>query len=157
MIPIVRPAKGRIAGFTGTRDGLTPEQKKALMSILAMYEPYQVQHGDCIGADETLHYLCLTGLGSVYICVRPPIDSKYRAWCSLKHPFVVSVEPKPYIQRNHDIVDNSTYLIACPKESVEVLRSGTWATIRYAQKRGKPVYIIFPDGSVDRRPEVDVV
>jgi hypothetical protein len=154
MTPLILPQTGRIAGFTGTRERLTAVQTTALGRVLDLFEPYQVQHGDCVGADEAVHYLCLTK--SILICVRPPIDTKHRAWCSLVHPYVVSCEPKPYLQRNHDIVNNSTYLIACPKEAAEVLRSGTWATVRYAKKQGKVVYIIFPDGHVDRRPKVDV-
>lgn len=58
-------------------------------------------------------------------------------------------EEKEYIQRNHDIVDDSDMLIAFPSTMNEILRSGTWATIRYAKKRGKMVLIIFPDGSTE--------
>jgi len=36
-----------------------------------------------------------------------------------------------------------------PKGKVEEWRgSGTWATIRYARKVGKPVTIIYPDGEI---------
>lgn len=51
------------------------------------------------------------------------------------------------------VVIASTYILAynrgyaAPKDFKEELRSGTWATIRYAVKQQKRVIIIFPDGS----------
>ena len=38
--------------------------------------------------------------------------------------------------------------IACPAENKEVMRSGTWATIRYAKRIKKPITIIWPDSGV---------
>ena len=38
----------------------------------------------------------------------------------------------------------SDFLIGMPKSEFEELRSGTWATIRYAKKIGIKVMIIFP-------------
>mmetsp|Transcript_30358 Transcript_30358/g.39138 ORF Transcript_30358/g.39138 Transcript_30358/m.39138 type:complete len:93 (+) Transcript_30358:152-430(+) len=38
-------------------------------------------------------------------------------------------------------------LIAFPPTSIEIQRSGTWATIRYARKKNKAVMIINPDGT----------
>ena len=32
----------------------------------------------------------------------------------------------------------------------EILRSGTWATIRYARKKSKKVMLIFPDGTMTK-------
>ena len=51
-------------------------------------------------------------------------------------------EPQPYLQRNHNIVNECDMLVAFPSTSNEVLRSGTWSTIRYAKKAKKPVEII---------------
>lgn len=46
------------------------------------------------------------------------------------------------LQRNHVIVENSDILIAAPQEDGEILRSGTWATVRYARKAGKPIIML---------------
>jgi hypothetical protein len=54
--------------------------------------------------------------------------------------------------RNHDIVDETELLIACPGELAEAVRSGTWATVRYARKLGRPIVIFWPDGSVTGEP-----
>lgn len=42
---------------------------------------------------------------------------------------------KPYLERNKDIANEGIDgLIAAPSGWVEELRSGTWATVRYARK-----------------------
>jgi hypothetical protein len=38
--------------------------------------------------------------------------------------------------------------VACPRTDQEQRRSGTWATVRYARKVGKPVLIIGRDGKI---------
>lgn len=50
---------------------------------------------------------------------------------------------KPYLKRNDDIIKNSQILIACPIDKTkEILRSGTWSTIRKARKLDKNVLIL---------------
>lgn len=130
-----------IIGFTGTRAGMNQKQKDLVKVFLKMHKPSAVAHGDCVGADEDFDDIC-TRLGTVRYCF-PCNLSEHRAFTDAE-PFQV---PKPPLERNHDIVDHSDELFACPKETHEVLRSGTWATIRYARKVGKTVYIFYPDGS----------
>jgi hypothetical protein len=57
---------------------------------------------------------------------------------------------RPYLDRNKDIVRETASLIAAPAEPEEQLRSGTWSTVRFARKQGKPVFLILPDGTVRR-------
>ena len=52
------------------------------------------------------------------------------------------------LARNRIIAARCDALLACPAEPDEQLRSGTWSTIRYARKAGKPITIIRPDGGV---------
>lgn len=131
-------------GFTGTQDGMTEAQDEALDAWLLSHDDIAwFHHGDCIGSDKQAHDAAL-GNG-INIAIHPPSDSSKRAWCMGAREVR---DPKPYLDRNHDIVDECDVLIATPKTFIEVLRSGTWATIRYALKRGKPVTIIWPNGSV---------
>ncbi len=60
------------------------------------------------------------------------------------------LESKPYLERNRDIVDASEVLIACPSTREEVMRSGTWATVRYARKKGMKITLIFRDGTCEK-------
>ncbi len=140
-------------GFTGTRDGMTLEQKFAFCEVINNISPAMTEfrHGDCIGCDEEAHKVIqkarLSNNEMLTTCIHPPINETYRAWC---HGAMVKVgHPKEYLDRNHDIVDASEFMIACPGEMDEKLRSGTWATIRYSKKTNTDICIIFPDGSME--------
>lgn len=148
MQPLLLPQRQLRAGFTGTRDGLTQKQQKALVDLLFMVAPYQLQHGDCVGADAEVHDMALV-LG-LQIVIRPPVEQRLRAWCGPTNAHVIEYPAKPYLERNHDIVNNTDYLIGCPNTVTPVVRSGTWATIRYAAKHDKVVFLVFPDGRLDR-------
>tara|TARA_Y100000034_G_scaffold137014_1_gene218432 strand:- start:3830 stop:4225 length:396 start_codon:yes stop_codon:yes gene_type:complete len=125
-------------GFTGTRKGLSERQRNVLALLL---RDCTFHHGDCEGADTEAHGIARENGCSVHL--HPPINDSARAFCEAD----VSEEPKEYLVRNHDIVDFSDVLIACPRQKKEQLRSGTWATIRYARKAGKSLMIVFPDGT----------
>lgn len=138
-----------VAGFTGTREGMTDEQQAALREMLALSDV--LKHGDCQGADEEAHNIMLAlgrGLVSKFIEIHPPYHIEMRAWCNGANQVF---KPRPYLERNQDIVKSSTVLIAAPKGFEEEERSGTWSTVRYAKSCGKPIRIIFPDGKVERR------
>ncbi len=130
-------------GFTGTQSGMNDRQALKLVRFLkALSAPSPIDefhHGDCIGADEHFHRV-VNDYERTYI--HPPKDKKKCAWCLSGHVF----KPKPYLERNHDIVDATDVLIATPRTSYEELRSGTWATIRYAISKGKKVIVIYPQG-----------
>ncbi len=148
MQPLLLPQRQLTAGFTGTRDGLTPRAKKALVDLLFMVAPRQLQHGDCVGADAEVHDMALT-IG-IQLAIRPPDNPRLRAFCLTHNGYVVVHPEKPYLERNHDIVNDTHYLIACPSTMRPVVRSGTWATIRYAVAHDKVVFLVFPDGRLDR-------
>jgi hypothetical protein len=134
-------------GFTGTAKGMTDKQIRILQNQLLIFKPKEFHHGDCVGADADAHRIALAL--NILVVVHPPIDDKQRAFCGARGkrgPKVSFTELKPYLERNHDIVDACDVLIATPAQRNEVLRSGTWATIRYARKKGKEVIIINPEG-----------
>ena len=141
-------------GFTGTQNGMTPKQLQAATAIIVkinLETPItRANFGDCIGADEQFWNLInaadkdsnprkICRVGHI-----PDNDSK-RAFCQYDE----TRDPKPYLVRNRAIVDESNVIIAAPKEIQEELRSGTWATVRYAEKQGKRVIIVYPDGTTN--------
>jgi len=134
-----------ILGFTGTRNGMTAAQKDAIIEFLRLNTPEMALHGDCIGADASFHWL-LPKTTQVLIHPGGGLDHPLRAGCaaSVIHPV------KPFLERNHDIVDACDHLLACPGETTEQTRSGTWATIRFARKVGKPLTIVWLDGTVTK-------
>jgi hypothetical protein len=137
-------------GFTGTQQGMTFRQYESfpnLMDVLSrMTNEYH--HGDCQGADDQFHSWIVMYDNRPIKIVSHPLDNPYkRAYCTFSGNFEIRPQ-KPYLDRNLDIVSETDLLIATPKEYVEVVRSRTWATIRYARKQKKPIYIIYPDGGI---------
>jgi hypothetical protein len=108
-------------GFTGTRQGMSHEQKMQLRlllrSILGGTKTFN--HGGAIGADRQA-----ASLVKLFV---PRVD----AVC-----FPAGRDP---LGRNRKIVAASQILIAAPATDEEIIRSGTWATVRYARAAGIPV------------------
>ena len=128
-------------GFTGNRNGLTTDQynqvKNLMVGYLSKNKVLEVHHGDCLGADTLFHNICKELSDNIIIVIHPPIDNKLRSYCQSNN----ILEPKDYLVRNKDIVLTTNSLIACPASQTEELRSGTWATIRYARKLNKTVIL----------------
>lgn len=133
-----------IAGFTGTRKGMTPEQTENLAGILRDLEPSEFHHGDCVGADSQAHDLAMLMSPRPTIVVHPPDKSWYRAYKEGD----VTEEPRPYLDRDRDIVEAADVLVAAPG-GPEERRSGTWYTVRQARKSNKGLIIVWPDGGIE--------
>lgn len=119
-------------GFTGTREGLT-EQQRISLSHWFVGKQYLIDgfwHGCCVGADESAVEL-------LYQHQKGPEARKYdfpifalpctlwkyisrRAW---EDSTEVAFPEEPLV-RNQKIVDACTHLLACPK-GPEEQRSGT--------------------------------
>lgn len=125
-------------GFTGTSKGMTDRQAKKVYDFLLKRFNFTLHHGDCVGADAEADRIAK--LIGAKVVIHPPKNPRMRAFC--KGDKVM--KEKEYLIRNRDIVNSTKLLIATPKEKKEVLRSGTWATIRYAKKMGKYVKIFYP-------------
>lgn len=148
-----------VVGFSGTRKGMTGPQ---LQNLNILYNSLDhvtlVRHGGCKGADTQFHIMVAT-------------NSKHRAelnvhWGCAPNGEIrgsnpddlgpkegyVSHTPLPFLIRNKVIVDKSDVMFAAPGTEQEVLRSGTWATIRYCLKKRKPLTIITPSGAMSTYP-----
>lgn len=134
-----------ILGFTGTSRKLTNYQKEELRNKLVFKYTLnenliKVHHGDCIEADTFFHNLIRELFPSTVIEGHPPENNYKRAYNKCD----ILWKPKPYLVRNKDIVNCSIRMIAIPFEEIEILRSGTWSTIRYARNLGMDIDIIYP-------------
>lgn len=127
-------------GFTGTRDGMTGEQVRALVTLLRGYREVIFHHGDCLGSDDQAHTIAKDE-GVKEIVIHPPENPKLRAY---RHGTLR--KEKDFLDRNKDIVNECKFLIATPNTAVPRKRSGTWHTVRYAKKRGKSAWVIKPSG-----------
>jgi hypothetical protein len=134
-------------GFTGTKIGMHPNQRLELAEHLLYLKGLgftHFHHGDCIGADTQAAKIAKQF--GFFIVAHPghPRDKNntmYRAFTECNDEVR---EVKPFIQRDHDIVDETERMIATPAGCTEEIRSGTWTTVRYARKQSKEVHIIYP-------------
>lgn len=127
-------------GFSGTREGMTANQRKQVIEFLTEHRKIgwkiEAHHGDCIGADAEFHVICRTLSSDIKIVVHPPSDSSRQAHCQGDETHPV----KPYLVRNRDIVNDTDILIGCPKSPVRA-GSGTWYTIEYADSCGNEIQL----------------
>ena len=122
-------------GFTGGRLPATNAQRQWMYEQLKrLYIPGAwFHHGDCEGKDEAAHHLAR--MIGYRIVIHPPISAMYRAWCS---GATEVREEKPFHDRNHDIVDETSILLGVPDKPMDRQpRSGTWSTVRYGKRVGR--------------------
>lgn len=103
---------------------------------------HHAHHGDAIGADGEFDEIAKD-----WGFIRHAYPSNLwhqRAFCHTEFKY----DPLPPLVRNKKIVLAGQLLLAAPKTPDEQLRSGTWATLRFAVKMGVPILIVQPDGKV---------
>ena len=121
-------------GFTGTRQGMSQNQKEQFVLKLFELGLTEFHHGDCKGADSEAHDIVREFFPEVYIVIHPPEIVHTQAFKGGDEHRM----PKAYVKRDRDIVDETEYLIGAPLTNEEVWRSGSWTTIRHARKTNKP-------------------
>lgn len=127
-------------GITGTREGANLkqlEELKEVISSLAEAGAIELHHGDCAGVDFQAAKFAQE-LELKVIC-HPPESDYLRAF----HNSDEFREPADYLTRDRNIVDETDVLIVVPKSDTPTRRSGTWYTYRYAEKVGRPIYLIY--------------
>lgn len=127
-------------GFTGTRKGMSPAQREQLALVLYWLAASEFHHGGAAGADTEADKVAMA---QHYHRVVHPCPGVVRAdrfdgrtWEEVFPPLV----------RNRRIVEACDVLVAAPETDREVVRSGTWATVRYARQAGKPVVMLSRGG-----------
>jgi hypothetical protein len=126
-------------GFTGSREGMSDSQVESFYMLLGKMGMTEFHHGDCMGADAEAHMIVQNSFPDARIVVHPPKAQIARAYC-------VGDELRPqfdYLTRDKNIVDECEFLFAAPMRSVEEVRSGTWATVRYARKKFR-LHVVLP-------------
>jgi hypothetical protein len=132
--------QGRKVGFTGTQKGAQPTQLVAAEERLRQLREEgfdEFHHGACIGADEQVAKIAKS-LGFKVVAhpglAKDPTNMQFRSDWNGNHEVL---EAKPFIERDHDIVDVTETMLATPLTYEEQARSGTWTTVRYAKKQGR--------------------
>lgn len=136
-------------GYSGSQYGMTTPQMRAvyqyLCNVLVTRDwgapVIEGHHGDCINGDAEFHVIAVV-LGCRTVA-HPPLNPAKRAWCKADE----IRPPKDYLARDWDIANETGELLAAPKSPEPEPRSGTWTTIGYAVRLGRPVTVFAPDGS----------
>ena len=139
--------------FTGTRQGLTPEQHKGLYDLVlsVLYDIDEIRHGGAVGADTQFHSI-VGHIGALdKVIVYPSNVNGARGALARLEGQAWRVEPAmdPLV-RNKLMVALSDHIFAAPYTFHEITRSGTWSTIRYARRVRRPVTIVWPDGRQEK-------
>ena len=113
--------------YSGTQQGMNEAQMLALRGLIP--DGARFHHGDCIGGDSQAHLLAIKASCEIYI--HPCTIEDKRAYNSGAYRVYLARSP---LLRNRVMVEATDWLIATPFQDNEVLRSGTWSTIRYAQR-----------------------
>jgi hypothetical protein len=143
--------------MTGTLEGASQEQLDTLITLLSIRVEFEDEFywhfGDAVGADEQAFNLVTGQYPFTATTVAHPglnLKGNQRAFCKA----TIIREPMENLARNARIAYCAHLgLFALPRTTSEVLRSGTWATVRTAGKLKRPTFIIKPDGSFDKYPE----
>ena len=128
---------------------MTSRQKFEVRRLLVQYKNEGATifaHGLCIGSDEQAARIA-KDLG-YYIVAHPGFSPRNPEGRMYRSNFTGNDEvreEKPFIARDHDIVDETDHMIATPISEIEEIRSGTWTTVRYARKKNKPIEIVYPE------------
>jgi hypothetical protein len=132
-------------GFTGSQH--MPLSFVQFLSVAKLiedcFEPdSEFHYGRCIGWDDKAAAIARSV--GYRLIGHPPTDRRQigRVIPDIELP------PLPYLERDRRLVDATRKLLAAPHTPYEVLRSGTWATVRFAVRRGKPGQLVKPDGTV---------
>lgn len=135
-----------IVGITGARRDITTAQLHTVRSWLLENLPdiEALHHGCCAGFDT--YIANIAGELEIPQVYHPPIDARFQMIFKNNSWPGVWNKPKPYLDRNRDIVDQSTILITGPSTDREQVRSGTWYTVRYARKVGREMKIAAKGG-----------
>lgn len=126
----------KTVGITGTRYGASATQYREMAMLLKELKDNGAEvfrHGDCYGVDIEAADIA-RNLG--YYIIKHPGPSGAGTKAD-------EIElPLPFLFRNKVIVEKSDLLLVVPHTKTEQLRSGTWATYRYAKKIGRSYNLI---------------
>jgi hypothetical protein len=108
-------------------------------------EPFYIRHGGASGADEEFH--AIISQHPVHAVDVWPSDLPRWRMKEIPQGRIVNLvihQVSPPLQRNWTILENANLLLACPDSPREVIRSGTWSTIRRADKLDIKAVVVAP-------------
>lgn len=115
------PPRGPVIGFTGTRGGMTPEQKASFEAELWALPPGAAfHHGACVGADEEAVFLVhkvAAQTSPTWVAAHPGPKTRWDSQAA-REASALCHGRKDYRPRNTDIVKACDVLCAGPPDPV---------------------------------------
>lgn len=152
----------KMVSFTGTSQGMTAQQRAVFEAWLDSEKPDQLFHGACVGADEQAVVLADQMNRRPYIIACPGYRMNDPAAVERERSQVamelsdLRMGPQTMFARNRHMVLSTRILVATPWQGRELEPAfnsggGTWFTIHYAMRLGRPIHIIWPGGDIELR------
>lgn len=133
--------------FTGVARALSPEEvERVREAVRALTDGSVFVTGGAVGVDSLVAAAAAEFFPEArHLVIAPaaPWSERVPEGAELRYAAAGRTDPDSYMLRNDALVAEADVLIAFPEGAREVLRSGTWATVRRARKAGRPVRI-FP-------------
>lgn len=148
-----------VLSVTGSRHPLPHPQWQAawrLARVLLGKGLRELHHGCCTGADEAF---ARVGREMALRVVARPGDLTQWVSEAAREASDEVFAAAPNRERNALLVSAADLLVACPsgaESDASQRRGGTWQTVRLARRRGLPLALVMPDGTLclERWPAV---
>lgn len=143
----------RIIGFIGEERGMTDGQRETTRHLLKVLHGNNygiARHGMAEGAVDEFHVMARQQ--GYYITGHPGCDTNGEVASKTHLVCDETQDPKPFRERNKDIIFASDSIIAVPHTAIEPPRTATWAAVREALRQGKQMWVVLPSGNVQFHP-----
>ena len=128
-------------GFAGTRKGMSVAQRRNLAIVLSWFRGGGREFHSGGSGDSDIEAQRMAHAAGYHVHVHPCPGVTAEG----SPPDYYWHEVFPPLVRDRHIAEACYVLVAAPLRDKEQLRSGTWATVRYAREAEKPV-IMLPRG-----------
>lgn len=137
---------------TGSETGGTAAQQHALRVLIRGLKPQKLIQGCCVGIDTlacliTIQERCASWGSQIEGWPANDVSPAKRSDWAIGVCTQVC-EWLPALDRDDRMAERADLVAAVPDTDDEALRSGTWATVRRARRRGKLTFVIRQDGTV---------
>lgn len=137
---------------TGPRArGLTHEQRREFVNLLNQMRPSRIHNGAAEGCDTEVLEVLVRARICRHVTLYPTNAVRREEALDILTGNGMEIRCYPItapLARNREMAKTCDILVAFPDSAEPAARSGTWATIRAAQRDRKFVILILPNGTV---------
>lgn len=123
-------------GVTASQVGMTERQRRMFRARVIELRPSALVHGGCVGGDDDADIIAAELGVPRFVFPSTRLDKRVsdEVLRGRTGSSVTIMPAKEPLERNPDIVAAVARMIACPRQSRMITRSGTWTTVRLARR-----------------------